>query len=622
MAAGQGVTDYITIDDFTPGIVDDYASISGSDQSPGKDGAARISDTYGCLAGPRGGLVPAWGIADSITQNLIDTAGRYHSAHPYMRVIATCNMSPIHRKGPDSPVIMTGAAGSGWNLAYSDSPTTPDHLFVMYQMFYDNTGSGDWRHRVAVVGYKRFKSSPDTHTPVNFTSPMSISSLHADHVRFGFGAMFGYRQSTDYPDDPTFAGMPLLWMGHAVTASKIASYLGPGCKRYMWPKDPFSFANVDDASTALLGHNFALALEHQGRVVEIQRSFYGVTDGGDFGGNNSYGQPFGADGVFENVEHSYVNEFNAGAVDAVDIGTTQFSAGDPFGIAVAHSLSANELLLVKQRGGALLVRGDIANPTVIKLGSMPDVRGAANIGAQTPLGFVFGTRGGVYLYPGGDRAQCISPNLEGWFWQPTSMTRLLNPQPYGQFAWFDPYLIAPNNWCWDSRTGAWMRYYPTPTLAGAGNGGRIFPFIETSAADHFYALNAGVSNSNATEEYPNQVASRFSTTATMPAWSWRSQPLVRTRGRRINVREVQILAQALDGPETVAVTVYGYGPGSSYSEVLGSYTFNVPDASRPVQLTHPFKCTGGDVEVKIVTSGPVNLYRLSIGYNEGPTAHV
>jgi hypothetical protein len=621
MAAGQSVQDYIVIDDFSQGIVDSYSAVSGGDQSSAKDGAARKEDTYSCLAAPRGGLVPAWGIADSITQSLIDTAGRYHSGHPYMRVIGSHNASPVLRKGPLAPSNGT-TSGTGWSTAYDGNDATPDHLFVMYEFFYDNTGSGDWRHRVSVRGYKRFLSSPATHDLVTFTSPLSMASLHADHVRYGHGAVFPYRQSYGWDSTPdpdyTLPGGPIIYMAHSLTPSRQDGVAGPTAKQYQYPDDSNNVADVTPTAHDVL--EFVSITQHQGRIVAARRDF-----GGDpVAGANQYGYLLGDDGVVQMPEMLVAGQFNAGTTNTLVDGFfgTQLDQDDPYGFGVIHSLGANELLLVKQRGGALVARGDIDNPTVLKISGFPDVRNAANIGAQTPLGFVFGTRGGVYLYPGGDRAQSISPNLEGWFWQPTSATRLLPPQPQGKFAWFDPYIIAPGNWCMDTRNGAWMRYYPTPSLVGAGNGGRIFPFVEQSAGDHFYALNAGVSNSNSTEEYPNEIASRFSTTATMPAWSWRSQPLVRTRGRRINVREVQILAQALDGNETVTVTLYGYAHGSSYSQVLGTYAFTVPDVSRPVQLTHPFKVSGGDIEIKIVTSGPVNLYRIGIGYNEGQTAHV
>jgi hypothetical protein len=637
MAAGQGVLDYITIDDFTPGIVEDFSSLSLAgthNQSSAKDGAARVNDTYGCLAGPRGGLMPAFSLDGTITTTFPQVSGRMHPAHPYKRVLATLLVSPIVKSSQKQWGI-----DANWNTAYAGNTATPDSLWVLYQYYYDAANTGT-THQVMVdsANYREFEAAAGQTIATAFTGPDTAASIHTTQLTFGYGALNMMRliqASTPVPG-ATSPGEPLIhgaWSFASVYDTDFAGSVPANAKEY----SRYSIAQGHDALdlAPIAGSHFlpfTIALEHQGRILAQERVWQVYDSGGGMVGDSGFAFP---GGFWKGGRGSF---FNMGCIPSggnwgytdfnyafnITPHVLQFDTGDVGGgIAVAQSLSASELFLVKNRGGGVLVRGDVANPTVTRLKGVPDVNGAANIGCLTPNGFVFGTRQGVWVYPGGDVAQKLSPNLDGWFWKPSTMTRLQDPQPYGKFAYFDPYIIAPNNWCMDTRTGTWMRYFPTPELVGAGNGGRTFAFAEVSAYDHFYAIQAGIGNSSTADDYNLTAAHRFKPGGSTggPAWSWRSQPLIRSRGRRMKVREVVILAQA-STTTTMAVTLYGYRDGTPTTQVLGSYTFTIPAAGRPVELSHSFNVAGGDIEVKIVTNGPATLYRIALGYQETQTAHV
>ena len=55
-----------------------------------------------------------------------------------------------------------------------------------------------------------------------------------------------------------------------------------------------------------------------------------------------------------------------------------------------------ELLLVGHRGGALLERGDVANPTIIQLPHVESTWGITAHAAATPIGVVYGSRNSIF----------------------------------------------------------------------------------------------------------------------------------------------------------------------------------------------------------------------------------
>lgn len=638
MASGQGVTDYITIDDFTPGIQSDFQSAGALDatgaQSSAKDGAARITDTYSCLAGPRGGLMPAFAVDQVVNtgtgvlfrtipaDNPTPLVARLHTSHPYERIIATAVVSPIYQGSQPAP-----GGALGWNSAENTDYSNPDSLLFMIQSFYDNTLAGDWRIRCSVRRYEAFGGNL-WDVPV-FLGPDQLTNLSQQWVKYGYGAMNMVRNALTPSGtvDYTKPASPALSTAFSFGRSfhNDAAALFPNDGRYSATYEQSTFSGFGPLIDFM---PFTFAFTHQGRLVAHHNApTIDFTNGVFVGGVSSGRFNFANNSSVEGSGSFGYSDYNSGG--APDPATqqhpyvVQFDQHNHQGYGVWQSLSSSELLLLPNRGPAQLVKGDIANPTVTLLKGMPEIESASNIGIRTPQGFFFGTRQGVYMYQGGDSAVKVSPNLDGWFWQCASMTRLKPPQPNGKFGYVDPYLIAPNNWVMDTRNGCWMRYFPTPDLVGAGNGGRIYPYIETSASGKFYAIPAGIcaTNGTPTDSYNLDYASRFKPGTKQTAWSWRSQPLIRTRGRRIKVREVVILAQA-DTTSTLAVTLYGYKAGSPTVQVLGTYTFTIPAASRPVQLSHPFNVPGGDIEVKMVAAGPVTVYRLQVGYNEGQTAHV
>ena len=59
MATGDGVTEWIDVADFTPGIHSGTRSFATGTPESATDGVAQVRDTWGCVANPNGGLEPA-----------------------------------------------------------------------------------------------------------------------------------------------------------------------------------------------------------------------------------------------------------------------------------------------------------------------------------------------------------------------------------------------------------------------------------------------------------------------------------------------------------------------------------------------------------------------------------
>lgn len=91
----------------------------------------------------------------------------------------------------------------------------------------------------------------------------------------------------------------------------------------------------------------------------------------------------------------------------------------PTGYAIIESLTANELLLIKAKGGGGVLRGSLNDFTAI---SKPLLRGAGhsmNRGTRFPGGFLYPIDAGeIEMWPGGDNTMNVTPQMEGNFWRP------------------------------------------------------------------------------------------------------------------------------------------------------------------------------------------------------------
>jgi len=321
---------------------------------------------------------------------------------------------------------------------------------------------------------------------------------------------------------------------------------------------------------------------HQGRMVAITRTQ--KQTGELTGGSEEWGI------ITESVTYSPVQDFY-GELGFGCFETAQFGEEKPFRSGVVASITADEIIFIKDREGAVLVRGDLDNPTVVQLPYVESTHGAYNIPAKTNFGLVYGTVNGVYVWEGGESSRHLSAQLDGWFWNHDVSLNYLGNR--GRFAWWNPWVVAPNNFVFDSRTESWWRI-DTPAntnvscnvadVVNTGNRLYLFPHkINGSAKPMWYTAT------------PDNLADTY---------TWQSQPLMETRARVVTVQEVHIVVTpASTAAGSVAVTLTGYDKdGTAVTPVTVTFTLAAntnpqmlhKDVAANFQATH--------MQVKIVVN--------------------
>ena len=594
MAAGQGVEEYIEISDFTPGLQSDYLSYATSAGPSNKDGFCQVTESYGCFGGKFGGLHPAPRLVETKTQVLFDaTTNRYPStAEKRAQIVATYLMSPVW---PAS-----GSAGVKGDTAVINYNGEPDMLFVAYNWYYSDTGVlTTWNRKYRLEAYRVYRLANDQITIDTLANTVTGAQVlfPVSQRKYGFGSIDGTRSNLTTATVPGAAHI-VYTMGDW-TLNKVNG---------AWP-NPSSIYSDSPARSVTTGTQYNQAVvAHQGRVVFLENQ--NDANWSASSGPNVLGQPFGSTGVLPAGESIGYSDPNAFIATNVTYNAQLFVEENPTGFGTWQSMNANELFLVKNRGGGVVVRGDVDRPTVIRLPGLPSVYDATNKGCLTDKGYVYGTRNGVYRWNGADTAEDISVQMGGsqggWFWK-TDDDETDNLWPgalHGTFTFAPPLIITPNNFMYNTETNSWWRIYPTPTQDSTN--GKIFAHWQTSTSGRFYGIPAYISDSQTT------VWSRFDPNLGCRKYVWRSQPLVKTRNRELNMREINLVAQ---GSGTVKVDVIGAG-GTTVSK-----TFTVADSDRPVIQFAPIKVQAQDVEIRITAdsgSGSVNapvVHRIAIGYN-------
>ena len=218
-------------------------------------------------------------------------------------------------------------------------------------------------------------------------------------------------------------------------------------------------------------------------------------------------------------------------------------------IGVVGVITGDELFIVKARGGGALVRGDLDNPTVRRLPHIEPTHGIVSKGAQTPIGFVYGTKTGVFVFDGGDSTRKLSEQLDGWFWNPYTETDINFNGSYGRFAYWNGMIFVPNNYVYDVDTGSWWRLPYSDTV----NTWKYNCYVPSNG-DQLWAFPYKVGSQSVASR---PVFHAFNVDLLATYYSWQSQPLVETRGRRVSFQDVRIVCSAKSNSQFV-VTLKGY----------------------------------------------------------------
>lgn len=413
---------WLTINDFSPGIV----GIPGLHPP----GSATEEYTYQCLAA-EGVLLPAPRLAQTITHDALTDPEKELRSHGKWYI------SGLKAAGP----------------AFSNSQNTARTLdlnrtelyfgFEWYQEKDTKTTNSRWFFQVE--HYRRNKSEGNRDWEVLAGWPDeqddSKQSVFPSRVSFDF--------TRANPSSPDEVGAPIV---------AIAPYR----------REPLAWPNPSPGNT-----NSGLQIIDSG-------------DSGDTDGNGSSGDsnkpveelvahqgrlvlfplnPFGAgssDQIWSNSEGYYYTKVNdpTGCPTNVGFFDQIFGMEEPSGFATAASLTADELLIIKRKGGGLLLRGDLDEATVVSLPNLKSPGFAQCKGTQSPLGFAYAVEnGGVWVWTGGDVSKPIAQRMRPDFWRPVEPSDNYEVAPTTMTQWAE-WICTPNNFLFDTITLAWWKLYP------------------------------------------------------------------------------------------------------------------------------------------------------------------
>jgi hypothetical protein len=212
---------------------------------------------------------------------------------------------------------------------------------------------------------------------------------------------------------------------------------GPNSNLLLFPSvaSPTSYT-VDTITQLPLGPAFG----HQGRIVVIRR-------------NNSYGWPYAVT-IYPPELFNYTDPPETETWPSQE---EVFGPENPHGYGCMTSVSAGELFCVKRRGGAIIIQGDLNNPTVTTL---PGVQSTGNLYGRSDTdqngSYYCSEYKGAWVWNGGNSSQKISAQLDDNFF--SVEIPIIDTTYYGYYCqrWSN-WMLFSNNWVFNSTTGSWWR---------------------------------------------------------------------------------------------------------------------------------------------------------------------
>lgn len=561
---------WIDLTDFSRGIMHDLGSsvVGGSPtgKAAGPDGAATIENTYRCIALQGGGLGPLPAQDWTYSRPSLGTATG-------VRVSFLVN-GPVGF----NQQINVGLASELW-----DPRSTNTIHGVEFYMNYEYIWNGGTGRAELFTKEEVYNTGP------TMTAP-NVISIESNSVSTGAHATTLFTP-----------GQAIIhWLTHTSTTTPVVvrnyqaldGTMGIGTIATPDPNTRTgSVAFGSPFNTGTMGPT----VSHQGRILQFNETAGFVGTGLKSPNDFYYFTVPTIPGVNAN---SYVQDTTGGTAASV---VTQDSLS---GIGIAASISASDLLIITHTKGGVLVQGDLANPTVRRMPGVQSTYGAQMTGVQTPLGFVYGVNyGGVYAWTG-DSSTALSAHLPDDFWVVPN-TGIINN--FGRFELWNNWVMCPNNWLLDCASGSWWRL-DDPSVFAA------YEWMVNPYNGYVYG-NAPVwtdPGSGTVSGYLRGYNRRVGATT----FSWQSQPLVRTRNRVVDVREVTVNAQGVGNIQVVISA----RSGSNFNSQ--TQTFTLSGVSTLYQyLRQSYAVQGQDVIVQIISTGTggnpaPTVYSVHIGYNE------
>lgn len=280
-----------------------------------------------------------------------------------------------------------------------------------------------------------------------------------------------------------------------------------------------------------------------------------------------------------------------------------FGPENPFGYGALTSVSAGELFCVKVRGGAIIIQGDLNNPTVTNL---PGVKSTGVIFGRSDSdqnGSYYCADGqGAWLWNGGNASQKISSQLDDNFYKVSNPISNTHYYAYYCQRWSGLMLFS-NNWIFNAQTGGWWRLENPATQS-------YYYYAPGFGAVWMFAAKQAVTSGS------EKFLFEYNLQVPRATWTWQSLPIkLPSDDRTATVREITIRAS------------------NPYADVAPSFTVSLIDDKGNVSALDTWHMATGSqfvqearlnagmrqtttVALRVVASGtsaaPV-LYALGVG---------
>lgn len=615
MPTGQGVTQYIDITDFTTGIVGRvYAPELATDGAAAhvlNDGANFYS-TENCVFHRFGGIYPGPGVEDGFI--LTDSASSFFT---------TPNTS-AHRH-PDLTRVVVSAVGIV-SPVHGDS-SYRDIVYVLYNWVEDPLGLGGYRHFWRLRGHDLWKLSYTKHN-VGWEKASLIDPWPADSsfppsapAHYGYGFIDNTAQLVNVSGPPAFAFYrPAVswaaseWAGNVISATTNVAQQLPSDQNV----DPVAPWDMDSKRISYTPGAISYLVCHQGRTVVLHSILYGSSHVG------RYGPRFGKTNMEATEEMVYTNPLSRtipSAPPSAPTSSTIFAEESFFGVGAMASMNANELLFVKHLGGGGVIRGPLSSPQVQRIPSLPGTDGFTHRPVVTPKGLVYVSRDRAFLWNGGDSVVDISELLEVSFDAAAALDSFLPQQALrATLAYSHPYVFFPKGFVYNLELGYWTVLRINSSTVPNFSLPRPTHFVK-SASGHIYALLDYVNRYSPTDP---TLGFRVSIGNVAPWWSWISQTISKSRGRKIVIREMVLKVTTLYTSANSLMTVKIVGNGTLFSK-----TFTVTGKKYTQEIRFPVNVEGTNIHIYIESRGPGFSYApapavnsISIGYHDGSSSPV
>lgn len=619
--AGVDAQGWIDLANFSVGIQSGWHSMGGDEEA--KDGAAQIAGTWGCVASPNGGLEPAPAIV--VTQQLLlDGGDGLASTYTDAGIPGTVRIHDMRIQPMWNGVIIDGNYVDG-DATLAGVNTDAVMLAVEY---FSNANIGvagaDALGRKHVWYLYNEMANILSSLSSSGATPLLTDQLSTQFMWAHIAMIYS---SYGTAPDPTKPGSPFaawLWATQFVDGTPSVPTPAIDTTVTYFP-NPFTNTQPNGGpqpeASPIAGYGwttFYKMVSHNDRLVLtsalIPTSGYSV-NWMQFG----LGETKTDDTLFF---HGINNVQDVTATNIVQLTSDVID-----GVGAIISGPANQLFIVRNHDGGLIITGSMENPTIDRFPGVEPVGGYVNNPCVTPLGVVYGAAGGVFVWPGGDHATQLGHGLEGKFWLTEGQWRSGDPivdlqgrerrqphTPCGTFAYRYPFVYCPNNYVFDTRTGGWFRLcqpeVTASTVGAARTSGMTFGHFGIGYTGLVYAAPTESRrniDSHSYDAYNADLAyAVFDPDQAAGEWMWTSQPLVRGRNRQLKVREVDMVAS---GTGTIDVTISGINGASS------TKTFTFTGEVQMKRLN--FNIDAYDATVSLHATGTnMRLHRMSVGYRE------